>query len=141
VLHGDVAEMVTIDTGPSAPGQSTDEYGVTICMQDSAGPFDYHLTHRLLKLCKDHGITHRRDVFRYYRCDSASAIEAGNDIRTALICFGTDASHGYERCHKHSLVALGRLLMCYLASGFLFPRDRDELGSLAGFPTLPIEEK
>lgn len=141
VLHGDAAEMVTIDAGPSAPGQSTDEYGVSICMQDSAGPFDYHLTHRLLKLCKENNITHRRDVFRYYRCDSASAIEAGNDIRTALVCFGTDASHGYERCHKHSLLALGRLLTCYVCSGPLFPRDRDELGPLAGFSTLPIEER
>ena len=40
------------------------------------------------------GIAFQRDVFRHYRCDSASAIEAGNDIRTALITFGIDASHG-----------------------------------------------
>jgi peptidase M42 family hydrolase len=140
VLHQDVAEMVTIDTGPSAPGQSTDEYGVSICMMDSAGPFDYHLTHHLLRLCRKFDIPHRRDVFRYYRCDSASAIEAGNDIRTALVCFGTDASHGYERCHRRSLEALGELLLHYMASKPLFARDREALGSLEGFPTLPITE-
>lgn len=140
VLHQDVAEMVTIDTGPSAPGQSTDEYGVTVCMMDSAGPFDYHLTHHLLKLCRDHEILHRRDVFEFYRCDSASAIEAGNDIRTALLCFGTDASHGHERCHKQSLEALGRLLLCYMASPPVSRRDKERMGSLEGFPTLPIDD-
>ena len=52
-------------------------------MKDSAGPFDYHLTHKLLELCNDYGIRHQRDVFSHYRCDSASAIEAGNDIYNA----------------------------------------------------------
>jgi putative aminopeptidase FrvX len=106
--------MVTVDTGPVAPGQNTDGYGVTVCMQDSSGPFDYHLTHKLLGLCAENGIRHQRDIFRYYRCDSASALEAGNDIRTALVCFGTDASHGHERCHVDSRKALGQLLCCYL---------------------------
>lgn len=139
VLHGDVAEMLTIDTGPSAPGQNTNEFGVTICMKDSTGPFDYHLTRRLLKLCAEHDIRHKRDVFRYYRCDSASAIEAGNDIRTALACFGTDATHGYERCHEKSLIALGELLGYYVQSEPLFTRDRDVMGpNIEDFPTLPV---
>jgi len=141
ILHQDVAEMVTIDTGPSAPGESTDEYGVTVCMKDSTGPFDYHLTRLLLRLCREHAIPHRRDIFEFYRCDSASAIEAGNDIRTALVCFGTDASHGYERCHKRSLDALARLLIHYISSPPMFARERRAMASLEGFPTLPIEEK
>ena len=141
ILHGDIAEMLTIDTGPIAPGQSTHEYGVTICMADSNGPFDYHLTHHLIRLCQENGIEHHRDLFKYYKCDSASAIEAGNDIRTALVCFGTDATHGYERCHEKTLIALGRLLLAYATSEPLFERDRKELGDLKGFPTLPVEEK
>ena len=40
MLHGDVAELVSIDNGTIAPGQFTSEYGVTIAMQDSSGPFD-----------------------------------------------------------------------------------------------------
>ena len=139
ILHQDVAEMVSIDTGPSAPGQSTDEYGVTICVKDSVGPFDYHLTHHLIELCKESNIPFKRDVFKHYRCDSASAIEAGNDIRTALVCFGADATHGYERCHEKSLDALGKLLLNYLMSEQMFKRDKDELGSLQDFPSLPIE--
>jgi len=138
VLHGDVAEMVTIDAGPAAPGHNTDEFGVTVCMKDSSGPFDYHLTHKLLRICEKHEIRHKRNVFKYYRCDSASAIEAGNDIRTALVCFGTDATHGYERCHKDSLSALGELLGLYLQSEPTFKRDREEMGGLKGFPSLPV---
>ena len=139
ILHQDVAEMVSIDTGPSAPGQSTDEYGVTICVKDSVGPFDYHLTHHLIELCKESNIPFKRDVFKHYRCDSASAIEAGNDIRTALVCFGADATHGYERCHEKTLDALGKLLLNYMMSEQMFKRDKDELGSLQDFPSLPIE--
>ncbi len=139
VLHGDVAEMVTIDTAPNAPGQNTSEFGVTVAVQDSDGPFDYHLTHKLLKLCRDNAIPHRRDVFRYYHSDSASAIDAGNDIRTALVCFGTDATHGWERTHMDSLHALGNLLCAYAASEPTLKRDRKEMGSIEGFSTLPIE--
>jgi len=139
VLHGDVAEMVTIDTGPVAPIQAGDEFGVTICMKDSAGPFDYHLTHKLIDLCKDYGIRHQRDVFLHYRCDSASAIEAGNDIRTALVCFGTDATHGYERCHLRALQALADLLGLYVQSPPTSRRDRMDLGSPEGFTHMPVD--
>ncbi len=138
VLHQDVAEMVSIDTGPVAPGQSTDEFGVTIGMQDSSGPFDYHLTHKLINLCQEHSINHKRDVFKYYRSDSASALEAGNDIRTALLCFGADATHGYERCHIRSLQALGQLLCCYIQSEPTSKHDQYELGPLTGFSHLPV---
>ncbi|WP_207458733.1 osmoprotectant NAGGN system M42 family peptidase [Azospirillum sp. SYSU D00513] len=116
VLHQDVAEMVTIDNATVAPGQNSYEYGVTVAMADSTGPFDRRLTRSLLTLCQDYGIPHQRDIFRYYRCDSASAIEAGSDIRTALVTFGLDASHGYERIHADSLEALTRLLVVYLQS-------------------------
>lgn len=137
VLHQDVAEMVTIDTAPVAPGQNTQETGVTIAIQDSDGPFDYHLTHKLIKLCEEHDIQCHRDVFRYYHSDSASAIEAGNDIRTALLCFGTDATHGWERCHRDTLTSLGELLTLYMQSTPTFMRDRDEMASLEGFSSLP----
>lgn len=133
VLHQDVSEMVSIDNSTVAPGQNSIEKGVTICMKDSVGPFDFHLTRKLIDLCEEHGIAHSRDVFRYYRCDSASALEAGNDIRTALVCFGLDASHGHERTHMDSLEALAQLLALYMQSEPTFKRDREELGSLKGF--------
>jgi putative aminopeptidase FrvX len=107
---------------------------VTISMQDSAGPFDWHLTRHLLALCRERGIEHSRDVFRYYRSDAAAALEAGNDIRTALVCFGLDASHGHERVHVDSLMALAELLLAHVQSPPLFKRDAALLGPLADFP-------
>jgi len=137
ILHQDVAEMVSIDNGTTAPGQNSSEFGVTVAMADSTGPFDYHLTHRLLQLCQEFDIPYQRDIFRYYRSDSAAALEAGNDLRTALICFGIDASHGYERIHWSALNALIELLSVYVQSPPVYGRDRYEIGPRAGFPTVP----
>jgi peptidase M42 family hydrolase len=134
VLHGDVAELISVDNGTIAPGQNTSAYGVTIAMQDSSGPFDWHLTRSLIGLCQDYKIEHTRDVFRYYRSDAAAAVEAGNDIRAALVCFGLDASHGWERTHKDSLLAVARLLVLYMQSGLLFRRDREALGPMGDLP-------
>ncbi|PIR37209.1 MAG: osmoprotectant NAGGN system M42 family peptidase [Alphaproteobacteria bacterium CG11_big_fil_rev_8_21_14_0_20_39_49] len=133
ILHGDVASMVTIDNSTVAPGQNSSEYGVTIAMRDMSGVFDYHLTHKLIELCQKNKIEHSRDVFKYYRSDSASAIESGNDIRTALVCFALDASHAWERTHIDSLMALTELLTLYIQSPTDLVRDKDELGSLKGF--------
>ena len=138
VLHGHVAEIVAVDNSTVGPGQASCEYGVTVCMMDMSGPFDYHLTRKLLTLAAEHGIVCEADVFRHYRCDAASAVEAGNDIRTALACFALDASHGYERTHVDSLRALTELLTLYVQSPLTFGRDRRDLGPLQGFPTQPI---
>lgn len=140
VLHGDVAEMVSIDNATPAPGQNSIEDGVTICIMDSSGPFDYHLTRKLVKLCTEGSIRFSRDIFKYYRTDAASAIEAGNDIRTALVCFGADASHGYERTHIDSLVGLAELLTMYVQSEPTILRDKINLGPIAGFPKQPMHE-
>ncbi|MCB1215292.1 MAG: osmoprotectant NAGGN system M42 family peptidase [Deltaproteobacteria bacterium] len=137
ILHGDIAEMVSIDNSTPAPDQNSIERGITICMMDSSGPFDYHLTKKLIKLCQDHYLPFSRDVFRYYRCDAASAIESGNDIRTALACFGLDSSHGYERSHMDSLVALAELMTLYMQSAPTFKRDKEALAPFKGFPTQP----
>ncbi|MCB0833972.1 MAG: osmoprotectant NAGGN system M42 family peptidase [Bacteroidetes bacterium] len=134
ILHRDIAEMVTVDNATVAEVQNSSVDGVTICMLDSAGPFDYHLTHKLLQLCRENDIVHRRDIFRYYKSDSASAIDAGNDLRTSLVCFGLEGSHGYERVHIRSLIALARLLGAYVRSEPTFRRDKFELGSINGFP-------
>lgn len=140
VMYGDVAEMIVIDHAPVAPGQYSSEYAATIGMMDQTGPFDYHLSRKLARLCEAGGIPFTKDVFRYYRSDSASAIEAGNDTRTALVGFGVDASHGYERTHMSSLTAVARLLLSYVQSGPTFPRDKNDLSSLEGFPHQPSRD-
>ena len=136
-VHGDVAEMMVIDHAPVAPGQNTTEYSVTIGLMDQTGPFDFHLSRKLIDLCSQHKIPITRDIFKFYRSDSASAIEAGNDARTALVCFGVDASHGYERTHIESLLAVANLVALYAQSAPTFSRDKDDLSSLKGFPHQP----
>ncbi|MEZ5899901.1 MAG: osmoprotectant NAGGN system M42 family peptidase [Hyphomicrobium sp.] len=139
ILLPDVASLVTVDNGTSAPGQASSEFGVTIAMADQTGPFDYHLTRKLIGLCRQHDIRFTRDVFRYYRSDSASAIEAGADVRTALVTFGVDASHGYERIHVHALRSIAELLTCYSQSEVDITRDESLVSDLKGFTRQPSE--
>lgn len=134
VLHGDVASMVAIDNSTVAPGQNSKEDAVIIAMRDQSNVYDYHLTHKLIKLCDENGIQYVRDVFRYYHSDAASALSAGNDIRTALVCFGLDASHGYERTHIDSLISLTQLICTYISSETEILRDSKKLGPLDGMP-------
>ena len=140
VLTGDIASMVTVDNGTTAPGQNSRETGVTIAMADMGGPFDYHLTRKLIRLCQDNAIAFQRDIFRYYRSDSASAIVAGHDVRTALITFGVDASHGYERIHLDALRSVAELTAAYVSSDIEIGRDAIDLGPLTGFTTQPTAE-
>lgn len=124
VIESDVSEVIAVDIGPVAPGQGAVESGVTIPLMDSAGPHDFHLTRKLLAICEQHGIPSSRDVFRFYHSDASAAVNAGHDVRTALLCFGTDASHGYERTHMTTLVQLGELLALYIQTGPTLGEDR-----------------
>jgi peptidase M42 family hydrolase len=139
VLLDNVVAMVSIDNGTTAPGQNSAEFGVTIGMADQVGPFDYHLTRKLIRLCEDNGVRYQRDVFRYYRSDSASALEGGADVRTALITFGIDASHSYERIHIHALKSIAELVVLYATSPVEIARDVEELAGLEGFTEQPVE--
>ena len=143
ILLPDIASMVAVDNGTSAPGQNSSEFGVTVSMADQTGPFDFHLTRKLVELCQANDIRYQKDVFRHYRSDSASAIEAGADVRTALVTFGVDASHGYERIHLHALRSLAELLTAYSLSDVEIPRDRKAVADLRGFtrqPSAPAEQ-
>ncbi len=140
VLTPDVAAMVSIDNGTTAPGQNSQEFGATIAMADQTGPFDWHLNRKLVQLCRDNDIRYQKDVFRYYRSDSASALASGADIRTALVAFGIDASHGYERIHMHSLRSVAELITAYALSPVEIARDAEDLGTAKGFTHQPTEE-
>jgi peptidase M42 family hydrolase len=139
ILTQNIASMVSIDNGTSAPEQNSAEFGVTIAMADMSGPFDYHLTKKLVELCQQNEIRYQKDIFRYYRSDSASAVEAGHDVRTALITFGVDASHGYERTHMHALRSLAELVTAYLTSPVNIQRDAEDTApGLKGFTKQPM---
>ncbi|MEC9470400.1 MAG: osmoprotectant NAGGN system M42 family peptidase, partial [Pseudomonadota bacterium] len=104
------------------------------------GPFDYHLTRKMVQLCRDNDIKFQKDVFRFYRSDAATAIEAGADVRTALITFGVDASHGYERIHMHALRSLAELATGYALSPVEIQRDAREFADLKGFTRQPTAD-
>ncbi|MBC3957505.1 MULTISPECIES: osmoprotectant NAGGN system M42 family peptidase [Pseudomonas] len=123
VLPWDVSEFVGIDIAPVAPGQHSSEHAVSVAMQDSGGPYDYHLSRHLLRLGVENELPVRRDLFRYYYSDAHSAVTSGHDIRTALLAFGCDATHGYERTHIDSLAALSKLLGAYMLSPPVFASD------------------
>lgn len=133
-LHEDVAELVSIDSAITAPGQASTETAVNVAMQDSSGPFDYHLTRRLLELCDELELAAQRDVFTYYRSDVASAIEAGAETRAALIGFGTDASHGHERTHLEGVRRVAELVGAYCQTPLMFAFDERPHGPLEKFP-------
>lgn len=139
-LSHNVAEMVSVDSAVVAPGQHSTETGVTVAMQDLHGPFDYHLVRRLCQLAEAHGIESHRDIFRYYRSDVASALEAGVETRAALIGFGTDATHGHERTHIDSIMATAELLALYLQTPLTFGTwDATPTGPLEGFPSTAVQ--
>lgn len=144
ILTEDVASLIAVDNGTSAPGQNSAEFGVTLAMADQNGPFDYHLTRKLARLCEENDIYYQKDVFGHYRSDVASAVEAGHDVRTALICFGIDASHSWERIHIHALRSLSELVTAYLLSPIAFVRDAEEVSTLKDFtrqPTAKAEQE
>ena len=130
ILDERISEMVGIDIAIPASGQNSRERGVTVAIADSSGPFDYHLTRKLINLCKAHQIDHQRDVFPYYFSDSAAALRAGFDIRHALIGFGADASHGWERTHLSSLTSVAELLTLYAQNGPVITRDQHAIGPI-----------
>jgi peptidase M42 family hydrolase len=140
ILTDEIASLIAIDNGTSAPGQNSAEFGVTISMADKNGPFDYHLTRKLVDLCTENEIIYQKDVFRHYRSDVASAVEAGFDVRTALICFGVDGSHGWERIHIHALRSLAELVTTYALSSVAIRRDAMVVGPIKGFPRQPMVE-
>ena len=139
ILLPEIASMVAVDNGTSAPGQNSSEFGVTLSMGDMSGPFDFHLTRKLADLCAENEIGCRKDVFKHYRSDSASAIEAGADVRTALATFGVDASHGYERIHMHALRSLAELITAYVRSPVDIRRDERLMSGLEGFTSQPMQ--
>lgn len=114
ILPPEAAELVGIDNATPAESQASSETEVTVPLMDSSGPFDRHLAGALLDLAARHDVPVVRDVFRYYRSDAASAVEAGHDVRTALLTFGVDASHHRERTHMDCLLALAKLVTLYL---------------------------
>lgn len=120
VGHGGAAipwnldELLAVDMGCVGGELTCTEYQVSICAKDSAGPYDYELVSRLVKLAEEHGVDHAVDIYPHYSSDIAVAWKAGSDAKAALIGPGVHASHGMERTHWEGMRNTIELLALYL---------------------------
>ncbi|MBK1813984.1 M42 family metallopeptidase [Clostridium sp. YIM B02505] len=112
-LPENTKEFIAVDMGAPGPGQNSSEYAVCICAKDSSGPYDYDLRKKIINLCKENDINYKIDIYPHYGSDASAAVNAGWDIRTALIGPGVFASHAYERTHLDSLVETLKLVLKY----------------------------
>lgn len=112
----EIDELLIMDMGCVGKNLDGDEFSVSICMKDSSGPYHYGMTTKLMELAKKNKIAHKVDVFPYYGSDGSAALQAGKDIRVALVGPGVDASHGYERTHEKALLSTLQLAIEYLKS-------------------------
>lgn len=113
-IPGDITEMLAVDMGCIGDDLNCTEYDVSICAKDSGGPYDYNMVTRLIELAKENNVKHAVDIYPMYGSDVGAALQAGNDIRGALIGPGVHASHGMERTHYSALENTIKLLYLYL---------------------------
>ncbi len=113
-IPADAQELVAVDMAAVGEGQNSDEFSVGICAKDSGGPYDLGLRRTLERLATEHAIPYKVDTYPYYGSDGGAALQAGADLKVALIGPGVDASHAYERTHRDSIEATTRLIVAYL---------------------------
>lgn len=113
-IPADITEMIAVDMGCIGEDLNCSEYEVSICAKDSGGPYDYHMTSRLIELARDNDLNYAVDIYPMYGSDVGAALSGGNNIRGALIGPGVHASHGMERTHYNALENTIKLLYLYL---------------------------
>lgn len=110
----DVTELLAVDMGAVGDDLNGNEYAVSICAKDSAGPYDYEMTNRLIRLAEEYQLDYAVDIFPHYGSDVSAALKGGNNIRGALIGQGIHASHGMERTHRKALENTLKLLEAFI---------------------------
>jgi aminopeptidase len=111
-----LTDLISIDMAVVAPQQTSNEYSVTICAKDSAGPYHMQLRRELETLAQANNLRYATDIYPYYGSDGESYWRAGGDVRVGLVGPGVDASHHYERTHRDALDNTAKLLVAYLLS-------------------------
>jgi putative aminopeptidase FrvX len=111
-----VEEVVSVDMGAVGGDLGCDEYKVSICAKDSAGPYNYDVVGALIDAAEKSGCAYAVDIYPHYGSDVDASLRAGYDVRHGLIGPGVYASHGYERTHRKALEHTVRLLERYVAA-------------------------
>lgn len=107
-------EFLIVDMGCIGPELKCTEQQVSICAKDSAGPYDYELTSRLIRLAQENGVDFAVDDYPFYSSDASVAWKSGCDAPGALIGTGVHASHGMERTHVDGMMNTLKLVLLYL---------------------------
>lgn len=110
----DIVELLAVDMAAMGRGQTSDEFNVTICVKDSAGPYHIDMTRKLTRLAEAANIPYKTDIYPYYGSDGEAYWRAGGDVRVGLIGMGVDASHNYERTHLDGITRTAQLIAEYL---------------------------
>lgn len=107
-------ELLAIDMGCVGLDLNCTEFDVSICAKDSSGPYDFHMTNKLIKLAKDNKLSYAVDIYPRYKSDISAALASGNDFKGALIGSGVQASHGMERTHYQGALNTMNLILLYI---------------------------
>lgn len=110
----DTAEVISVDMGCVGDDLECTEQKVSICAKASAGPYNYDVTTRLIRLAKEHHLDFAVDVYPHYSSDVDAALKSGLEIRHGLVGPGVYASHNYERSHIDGVRNTFALLKAYV---------------------------
>jgi putative aminopeptidase FrvX len=108
-----VEEVISVDMGAVGGDLGCDEFKVSICAKDSAGPYNYDVVGALIAAAEQAGAAYAVDIYPHYGSDVDVTLRAGYDVRHGLIGPGVYASHGYERTHSKALESTIKLLERY----------------------------
>ena len=109
-----LSEAISVDMGCVGGDTSCTERQVSICAKDSAGPYDYDVTNKLIDAAKKEDADYQIDVYPFYTSDVDGTLKAGYDVKHGLIGAGVYASHGYERSHIDGVFATIKVIKGYL---------------------------
>lgn len=112
----DMVELLTVDMAVVDEKQESDEYSVTICAKDSAGPYHLGFRRELEALAAANNLNYCTDIYPYYGSDGEALWRAGGNVRVGLIGPGVAASHHYERTHRDAIENSTKLIAAYLLS-------------------------
>ncbi len=107
--------MIAVDVGPVEKEYSTVLNDQPIIVyKDGLGIYDKALSDRLYASAKRLGLKPQRALFEGYGSDSSRAQSLGHTGKSALICFPTENTHGFEIMHPNALETCSQVLTHFL---------------------------
>lgn len=116
-VPSEISEYIAVDIAILGPDSDGNEHSVTVCAKDTAMPYDYDLTNRLISAADRAECDYAVDLFFRYGSDASQAIKGGNNVRAAAFGMGVYSSHGVERTHIDGIRNTVKLMLEYVLNG------------------------